>query len=119
MCVSRTASGGWSPSASSSVPTELSGPGSTRWPSITCAQTARSAPWKWTSISRWDTSGTLLIVNGSSPHGCIRKYDSAHGPSPAGARPTLDDADLRGALDREEVQRAVPLEPGEGPDGPV
>src|SRR5271154_7298934 len=37
----------------------------------------------------------------------------------APARPALDDADLRRSLDGEGLQRAVPAQPGKGPDGPV
>ena len=38
---------------------------------------------------------------------------------PARARPPVDDAHLRRPLDRQEVQRALPREPREGPDRPL
>src|SRR3954463_15771132 len=41
----------------------------------------------------------------------------AYGSPPGAARPPVDDADLCGAFDRPRVQRAVPPQPGEGPDG--
>ena len=41
------------------------------------------------------------------------------GPPPARARPSVDDADLRGPLDRGEVQRALPRQPRQGPDRPL
>src|SRR4051794_39632514 len=39
-------------------------------------------------------------------------------PSPARARQAVDDAHLRGSFDRAGLQRAVPQEPRQGPDGP-
>ena len=38
-------------------------------------------------------------------------------PSPSRAGPPVDDADLRGPFDRQAVQRALPAQPGQGPDG--
>ena len=60
----------------------------------------------------------------SSRDHTAREYDSegderAFRPPAAGPRSPVDDAHLRGSLDGEEVQRAVPLEPRERPDRPV
>ena len=111
-----------SPSAASSVSTDDSGPGSMTQPSMTWVQTARSAPWKWTSISRWASGQVsagaqalgLSLASRREPRPVSVRGPRrppvrfAHGPPPPSSRPSVDDAHLRGPLDREEVQRALP-----------
>ncbi len=48
-----------------------------------------------------------------------RTIQSGHEPPPARARQAVDDADLRRALDRPEVQRALPVESRQGADRAV
>ena len=54
----------------------------------------------------------VLDVDGSH---ALRRYP--HGPPSRTPGPPMDDADLRGPFDRAAVQRALPRQPGQGPDG--
>ena len=105
MWVSRIRCGGPS-RASSRVWCEDSGPGSTRTSSSSKQQITCGLPRWRTSISRGSDTST-------------GPYNRPHGAPPARARSPVDDAHLRGPFDREAVQRAVPLEPRQGPDGAV
>ena len=76
-------------------------------------QMTRSSPWWRTSIAR---IADARLVRRRLTSVDSRAIQSAHAPPPARARPALDDAHLRGPLDREGVQRALPAQPGQGPD---
>ena len=62
---------------------------------------------------------------GGPPARTIWRYEPGADPrradesAPARTRPALDVPHLRGAFDRPGLQRAVPRQPGEGPDGTV
>src|SRR3954463_2188110 len=76
------------------------------------------------TVSRRSSARSLADCLARSMTG-LRKGGGPYNPCPherpptAGARSPLDDAHLRGALDREGLQRAVPEQPRQGPDGPL